>query len=56
MITGLVTSGLGASTGDVASTVQSGQTAKKAVENNYLTLKQIEQFDKEMGDCNYNRK
>ena len=33
-ITGLVASGVGASTGDVASTVQSGQLAQNAVENN----------------------
>ena len=33
-ITGLVASGVGASTGDVASTVQSGQVAQNAVENN----------------------
>ena len=33
-ITGLVASGIGVSTGDVASTVQSGQLAQNAVENN----------------------
>ena len=37
-ITGLVASGLGATTGDVSSTVQSGQVAQNAVENNQMTL------------------
>lgn len=35
-ITGLVASGVGATTGDVASTVQSGQVGQNAVENNAL--------------------
>ncbi|ENV94611.1 hypothetical protein F938_02796 [Acinetobacter bereziniae LMG 1003 = CIP 70.12] len=36
VITGLVASGVGATTGDVSSTVQSGQVAQNAVENNSL--------------------
>lgn len=37
-ITGLVASGVGVSTGDVASTVQSGQLAQNAVENNNMDI------------------
>jgi len=37
-ITGLVASGIGVSTGDVASTVQSGQLAQNAVENNNMDI------------------
>ena len=53
-ITGLVASGVGASTAEVASTVQSGQVAQNAVDNNYLTVSQIQQFDKEMDLCKTN--
>ena len=35
-ITGLVASGVGATTGDVSSTVQSGQVAQNAIENNRM--------------------
>ena len=37
-ITGLVASGVGGSTGDVASSVQSGQVAQNAVENNGFSI------------------
>jgi filamentous hemagglutinin len=36
-ITGLIASGIGASTGDIGSTVQSGQVAQNAVENNSIS-------------------
>nr|WP_320159228.1 VENN motif pre-toxin domain-containing protein [Acinetobacter bereziniae] len=36
-ITGLVASGVGTTTGDVSSTVQSGQAAQVAVEDNFLS-------------------
>nr|WP_151804217.1 VENN motif pre-toxin domain-containing protein [Acinetobacter bereziniae] len=36
-INGLVASGVGATTGDVSSTVQSGQVAQVAVEDNFLS-------------------
>lgn len=37
-ITGLIASGVGASTGDIGSTVQSGQVAQNAVENNNMDI------------------
>ncbi len=37
VITGLVASGVGATTGDVSSTVQSGQVAQVAVQDNFLS-------------------
>ncbi|MDR3027651.1 MAG: VENN motif pre-toxin domain-containing protein [Acinetobacter sp.] len=36
-ITGLVASGVGATTGDVSNTVQSGQVAQVAVQDNFLS-------------------
>jgi len=53
-IVGLAGTALGATTGDVATTVQSGQVAQNAVENNYLTKIQILKFNKEMVDCKKN--
>jgi len=37
-IVGLAGTALGATTGDVATTVQSGQVAQNAVENNFLSV------------------
>ncbi|WEI18140.1 VENN motif pre-toxin domain-containing protein [Acinetobacter proteolyticus] len=53
-IVGLAGSAVGATTGDVSSTVQGGQSAQNAVENNYLTVKQIDEFNREMKDCKKN--
>ncbi|MDC4253548.1 VENN motif pre-toxin domain-containing protein, partial [Acinetobacter baumannii] len=53
-IVGLAGSAVGATTGDIVSTVQSGQVAQNAVENNYLTKIQILKFNKEMVDCKKN--
>ncbi|WP_339328575.1 hemagglutinin repeat-containing protein [Acinetobacter nosocomialis] len=53
-IVGLVGSAVGSTTGDIGSTVQSGQVAQNAVENNYLTKMQILKFNKEMVDCKKN--
>ncbi|WP_288379118.1 VENN motif pre-toxin domain-containing protein, partial [uncultured Acinetobacter sp.] len=39
-IVGLAGTALGATTGDVATTVQSGQVAQNAVENNFLSVKE----------------
>ena len=39
-IVGLTGTALGATTGDVATTVQSGQVAQNAVENNFLSVKE----------------
>ncbi|WP_215902145.1 EndoU domain-containing protein [Acinetobacter bereziniae] len=50
-ITGLVASGVGATTGDVSNTVQSGQVAQNAVEDNYLTVSQINAYKNEMKSC-----
>ena len=50
-ITGLVASGVGATTGDVASTVQSGQVAQNAVEENYQTRKTLAIVNKQLEGC-----
>lgn len=50
-ITGLVASGVGASTGDVASTVQSGQMAQNTVENNYQTKATLKAVNKHLQKC-----
>ncbi|WP_227518236.1 VENN motif pre-toxin domain-containing protein, partial [Acinetobacter baumannii] len=39
-IVGLAGSAVGATTGDISSTVQSGQVAQNAVENNFLSVKE----------------
>ncbi|UUM26408.1 VENN motif pre-toxin domain-containing protein [Acinetobacter colistiniresistens] len=54
-IVGLAGSAVGATTGDVSSTVQGGQSAQNAVENNYLTVKQVNSYKDEMQSCNKNR-
>ncbi len=50
-IVGLAGTALGATTGDVATTVQSGQVAQNAVENNYLTVKQVQAYKTQMQLC-----
>jgi hypothetical protein len=37
LIVGLASAGIGATTGDIGSTVQSGQLAQNALKNNFLT-------------------
>nr|WP_227501370.1 MULTISPECIES: polymorphic toxin type 47 domain-containing protein [unclassified Acinetobacter] len=54
-ILGAAGSAVGATTGDVSSTVQGGQSAQNAVENNYLTVKQVNSYKDEMQSCNKNR-
>ncbi|ENR2984638.1 hemagglutinin repeat-containing protein [Acinetobacter baumannii] len=50
-IVGLAGSAVGATTGDIVSTVQSGQVAQNAVEDNYLTVKQIQAYKTQMQLC-----
>ncbi|WP_430981475.1 VENN motif pre-toxin domain-containing protein [Alkanindiges illinoisensis] len=50
-ITGLVASGVGASTGDIGSTVQSGQAAQNAVEENYQTRQTLAIINKKLQAC-----
>jgi filamentous hemagglutinin len=58
-IVGLAGSAVGATTGDIGSTVQSGQVAQNAVENNYLTYKEAltkEQAKTKLANCNRTNK
>lgn len=55
----MVASGIGATTGDVASAVQSGQVAQNAFEDNYLTFKEAltrEQTKAKLAQCNQTKK
>ncbi|MDC4740208.1 VENN motif pre-toxin domain-containing protein [Acinetobacter baumannii] len=58
-IVGLAGSAVGATTGDIVFTVQSGQVAQNAVENNYLTYKEAltkEQAKTKLANCNRTNK
>lgn len=50
-ITGLAASGIGASTGDIGSTVQAGQAAQNAVEENYQTQQTLAIINKKLQAC-----
>lgn len=50
-ITGLVASGVGASTGNIGSTVQAGQAAQNAVEENYQTRQTLAIINKKLQAC-----
>jgi hypothetical protein len=50
-IAGLIGTGVGATTGNVGNAVASGQLARNAVENNYLTAKQLIEVEKAMREC-----
>lgn len=50
-IVGLAGSAVGATTGDVSSTVQSGQSAQNAVENNYQTKATLKVVNKQLEKC-----
>ena len=50
-IVGLAGSAVGAITGDVSSTVQSGQSAQNAVENNYQTKATLRVVNKQLQKC-----
>ena len=58
-IVGLAGTAVGATTGDVSNTVQGGQSAQNAVENNYLTYKEAlsrEQTKAKLAQCNQSKK
>ncbi|WP_227541451.1 MULTISPECIES: cysteine peptidase family C39 domain-containing protein [Acinetobacter] len=50
-IVGLAGSAVGATTGDVSSTVQGGQSAQNAVENNYQTKATLKVVNKQLQKC-----
>ena len=50
-ILGLIGTGIGASTGDVANAANASMLAHNAVENNFLTTDEARQFEKELKKC-----